>query len=456
MGCFSSKKRELEFVVPPQQGNGGSAAAGKPSEDGLSLLPGSPQHPAQGNASDGDYVSSSRLSVRYQTKEYSGRGSASARKANPPFDRSLIGTQTRHGLMPGPRGFSAAKINQDRGLVCWPFNGSHNQALLCVFDGHGSKGESASEFCMKTIPELLERDSSALKSDPSATLSKVVIKADELLLGSPSLGKTAMTCGTTSTVCYLHGNDLWVACSGDSRAVKGSRRNGAILAEDLSVDHKPDLPEEKRRIQAAGGSVSDTAAGRPARVWAHGRIGLAMSRSIGDGECKKVGVIPDPEITHTVVAPAASMDKDGGDGDLFVIVASDGIWEFIQSAEACALVYKHKSATDACSALVLEAAQRWKRFEGSYRDDITCIVAHLPFLRADRSEEQTTGQHTDSAVDEESMYVSVPVVARNDLPDEDVSAPAENGGQDFASRRLSVHNPYDDDWNSGDDSDGRP
>ena len=25
---------------------------------------------------------------------------------------------------------------------------------------------------------------------------------------------------------------------------------------------------------------------------------------------------------------------------------------------------------------------RWKRFEGSYRDDITAIVAHLPFLEA--------------------------------------------------------------------------
>ena len=32
--------------------------------------------------------------------------------------------------------------------------------------------------------------------------------------------------------------------------------------------------------------------GRPARVWANGRVGLAMSRSIGDGLCKKYGVIP--------------------------------------------------------------------------------------------------------------------------------------------------------------------
>ena len=30
------------------------------------------------------------------------------------------------------------------------------------------------------------------------------------------------------------------------------------------------------------------------------------------------------------------------------------------------------------TALVLEAAQRWKRFEGSYRDDITAVVVYLP------------------------------------------------------------------------------
>ena len=118
-------------------------------------------------------------------------------------------------------------------------------------------------------------------------------------------------------------------------ASQGLRRNGEITAEDLSIDHKPDLPEERKRILAKGGTVSEGGAGRPSRVWAHGRIGLAMSRSLGDGECKGVGVIPDPEVLHSVSSPVA---KEGGDGDLFVIVASDGVWEFIESVEACQLV----------------------------------------------------------------------------------------------------------------------
>jgi protein phosphatase PTC2/3 len=83
--------------------------------------------------------------------------------------------------MPGPRGFSAAKINQDRGVVFWPFNGSCGQALLCIFDGHGSKGEIVSEFCMKTVPELLEAEPDELQADPPGFLTKSIIKCDELL-----------------------------------------------------------------------------------------------------------------------------------------------------------------------------------------------------------------------------------------------------------------------------------
>ena len=191
-------------------------------------------------------------------------------------------------------------------------------------------------------------------------------------------------------------------------ASQGLRRNGEITAEDLSIDHKPDLPEERKRILAKGGTVSEGGAGRPSRVWAHGRIGLAMSRSLGDGECKGVGVIPDPEVLHSVSSPVA---KEGGDGDLFVIVASDGVWEFIESVEACQLVHKHKNATEACSALVLEAAQRWKRFEGSYRDDITAIVAFLPFLEdqwPDEDEDEETPAEVDSShVDSSHVFVNM-------------------------------------------------
>lgn len=62
---------------------------------------------------------------------------------------------------------------------------------------------------------------------------------------------------------------LYVANAGDSRAVLC--RAGAAI--DLSVDHKPEDPEEKARINAAGGVVTQ-----------EGRVndGLNLSRAIGD------------------------------------------------------------------------------------------------------------------------------------------------------------------------------
>lgn len=159
VGCMQSKKAS-ELVVQPNQSTTAKQRGSGAADEGVDghgrlLPPGKvPPTPEEARNSD-DAMRNPRLSIKYQSKEISGRLSTS-RRSSTPFDRARIGTHTRHGLMPGPRGFSAAKINQDRGVVCWPFNGSYNQALLCVFDGHGSKGERASEFCMKTIPELLE------------------------------------------------------------------------------------------------------------------------------------------------------------------------------------------------------------------------------------------------------------------------------------------------------------
>jgi len=156
---------------------------------------------------------------------------------------------------------------------------------------------------------------------------------DKDLINHHRIGHLARGAGSTSNVLYFRGDKLWVACSGDSRAVMGQQRRGEITALDLSNDHKPDLPVERKRIEAAGGVVSAPGPRGlpPSRVWVNGRVGLAMSRSIGDGEAKGFGVVPDPEIKEYTLKPSHA----NGDGDKFVIVASDGIWEFISSQEAC-------------------------------------------------------------------------------------------------------------------------
>jgi serine/threonine protein phosphatase PrpC len=71
--------------------------------------------------------------------------------------------------------------------------------------------------------------------------------------------------------------EILCANAGDSRAVLSKKGK----AKELSVDHKPDTPSEKRRIERANGYVEDS------RV--NGM--LALSRALGDFEYKGNSII---------------------------------------------------------------------------------------------------------------------------------------------------------------------
>lgn len=78
--------------------------------------------------------------------------------------------------------------------------------------------------------------------------------------------------GCTAVVALLHGNKLFIANAGDSRAVLC--RDGKAFP--LSEDHKPSQARERERIVAAGGFLSEI--GGMCRV--NGNLNL--SRAIGD------------------------------------------------------------------------------------------------------------------------------------------------------------------------------
>ena len=205
-------------------------------------------------------------------------------------------------------GQTHAKINQDRGCVASPFaepeDGSYKQALFCVYDGHGSQGDKASQFTMDKVIQLLEpmlndgmREDEALKT--------AFLRVDDMLKKDRTID--AELSGTTAVVMLLRKTgetlECWVAWCGDSRAVLAKPKGGgrAYEAEDLSHDQKPDTPAEMARIQAAGGFVSppEKEWGGPARVWLDAEMtlpGLAMARSIGDHLVKTVGVIAEPDV----------------------------------------------------------------------------------------------------------------------------------------------------------------
>ena len=97
--------------------------------------------------------------------------------------------------------------------------------------------------------------------------------------------------------------------------------------------------------------------------------GLAMSRPIGDMVAASVGVIPEPEFFEVELKPV----------DKFVVIASDGVWEFITNDDCVNKVlpfWKKNDPEGACEKLVLESVEHWKR-EDEVIDDITVICVFL-------------------------------------------------------------------------------
>ena len=106
-----------------------------------------------------------------------------------------------------------------------------------------------------------------------------------------------------------------------------------------------------------------------------------MSRCFGDLADTECGISCEPFVTHRQLV----CDEEG-DSDLFLIMASDGVWEHIPDDEAVALVQnlhsQGSSAKAACTCLMATAAVRWREEEGEYRDDISAIVVYLPCIAA--------------------------------------------------------------------------
>jgi serine/threonine protein phosphatase PrpC len=93
---------------------------------------------------------------------------------------------------------------------------------------------------------------------------------------------------------------VYVANAGDSRSFLVSYRasTGETSVLYMSREDKPNLPDERARVEAMGGQVYIPIRGTSRVVYHDPRSGapsgLAMSRSIGDWAAGKLGVIPHP------------------------------------------------------------------------------------------------------------------------------------------------------------------
>lgn len=116
----------------------------------------------------------------------------------------------------------------------------------------------------------------------------------------------------------------------------------------------------------------------PARVWlGHMDVpGLAMSRSLCDAVAHSAGVSSEPEFFE--------YDFNQDREDLILVMASDGLWEFMSDQEVMEVAFQTTEPRFAVDRLISESNERWMR-EEQVIDDTTVCVAFLGNFQANNA-----------------------------------------------------------------------
>lgn len=174
-----------------------------------------------------------------------------------------------------------------------------------------------------------------------------------------------------------------------------------LLALPLSQDQTPYRPDERERVKACGARVMTVdqieglepihedwgkrsgedidEVGDPPRIWRKEEDfpGTAFTRSLGDIVAKDLGVTAEPEMVSVQISK----------NDRMLILASDGVFEFLTNQQVVDICSECDEPLDACKKVVSEAYKQWLHYE-IRTDDITIIVL---FLECDK--EASTGDY---------------------------------------------------------------
>lgn len=253
-----------------------------------------------------------------------------------------------------------------------------NKRFMAIFDGHGGPDVAAhcqSHFYHELCDQLAHRDTSTTEEDPvaHALISTIATLQDQILARDEWQAQ-----GSTIVGIYVQNDQLWAVNLGDSRAVLSH----AGTAVPLTSDHTP--ARERARIEALGGHViredpddefenpelqnPELQNDRKDQVYRINGI-LAVARAVGDRDLR-------PFVSSTAEVRSIARSRED---DVFIVLASDGLWDVMTNSEAIDFVRKKteaaktpgdRSARKASSAhdLVQEALTR-----GS-TDNITTIV----------------------------------------------------------------------------------
>lgn len=362
------------------------------------------------------------------TRERAGSTSDQA-TASPPSPAPVTGTlaaiQTGASATTPERGFIAgAPFSQRPRLVPWSVsvfqhlgdrktqedrycidktldfdNGRTPASFFGVFDG--TVGDFASENVKDLVlPKLAQSPSwVTLKNTPAGsgevhlqeqllkqTLDELYRSVDDALLQLCSGNKQHYATCTSVTVLAL-GDLLAIGHVGDSRIILGKEvvepgQMPQLVGEQLTMDHKPDMQDERERIEQCGGSVErlPNHQNKPfirggdflmRKALGEQPMQLQYSRAFGAKDLKIFGLtcIPDVKVIRMGQEPYRNVR--------LLILASDGLWDVLSAQQSVTIAFaalkEHKCPAEAVVNHVIKLQQQRK----ARSDNVTAVVVHF-------------------------------------------------------------------------------
>ena len=247
-----------------------------------------------------------------------------------------------------------------------------NLSYFAIFDGHG--GKDVASFLSINLHHFLidEINNINFGTNDEENISNIIesiksafMKIDQNILSNENFTNDV---GSTATLIFIYYNNLNenILNNNNDNGNKNVERtlicanigdsNGYLITKSnisqITKPHKCEDTSEVQRIKGTGGIVFQ------------GRIfgKLILTRTLGDKEMKKYGVIPVPDFY------TKKIEKD----DLFVIIASDGIWDVINEEELYKMGNEKELSSEIFSKKIMDLAK-----ERDTRDNSSCIVIKL-------------------------------------------------------------------------------
>ncbi|EXB76665.1 putative protein phosphatase 2C 63 [Morus notabilis] len=275
-----------------------------------------------------------------------------------------------------------------------------------VYDGHG--GPEASRFVNKHLFPYLQKFATEQGGLSADVIRKAFSATEEeflrLVKRSLPVRPQIASVGSCCLVGAITNDVLYVANLGDSRAVLGrqgseTKKNPVVVAERLSTDHNVGVEEVRKEVEALHPDDSHIVV-YTRGVWRIKGI-IQVSRSIGDVYLKKPEFIRDPIFQQfgnpvplkrpVMTAEPSILIRELRPQDLFLIFASDGLWEQLSDQAVVEIVSKYPRAGIAKrlvrTAIQEAAKKREMRYDDikkidrgirrHFHDDITVVVVFL-------------------------------------------------------------------------------